>query len=64
MQTDYTLGRPPRIDPYHIDVVRTPLTRNLGARFEDLRDEIKAAFADEIPAKGKYHYFEALQFNI
>ncbi|KIK57189.1 hypothetical protein GYMLUDRAFT_263250 [Collybiopsis luxurians FD-317 M1] len=51
LQTDYTLGRPARTDPYHIDVVQTPLTRNLGARFEDLRDEIKAAFADEIPAK-------------
>ncbi|KAJ3768555.1 cytochrome P450 [Lentinula raphanica] len=51
MQTDYTLGKPARVDTYQVDVVRTPLTRNLGARFEDLRDEIKAAFADEIPAK-------------
>ncbi|KIK57169.1 hypothetical protein GYMLUDRAFT_46414 [Collybiopsis luxurians FD-317 M1] len=51
LQTDYTLGRCVREDSYQIDVVRTALTRNLGARFEDLRDEIKDAFADEIPAK-------------
>ncbi|KAJ3970554.1 cytochrome P450 [Lentinula raphanica] len=51
MQSDYTLGKPARVDAYHIDVVRTPLTRNLGAKFDELRDEIKASFADEIPAK-------------
>ncbi|GAW00139.1 cytochrome p450 [Lentinula edodes] len=51
MQSDYTLGLPARVDTYQVEVVRTPLTRNLAARFDDLRDEIKAAFADEIPAK-------------
>ncbi|KAJ3768554.1 cytochrome P450 [Lentinula raphanica] len=51
MQSDYTLGKPARVDAYHIDVVRTPLTRNLGAKFDELRDEIKASFADEFPAK-------------
>ncbi|KAJ3994525.1 cytochrome P450 [Lentinula boryana] len=51
MQTDHTLGKPARVDTYQVDVVRTPLTRNLGIKFEDLRDEIKTAFADEIPAK-------------
>ncbi|KAE9390439.1 cytochrome P450 [Gymnopus androsaceus JB14] len=51
MQTDYTLGLPARIDTYQVDVVRSPLTRNLGARFHDLRDEIAASFADLIPAK-------------
>lgn len=56
MQSDYTLGMPARVDTYQVEVVRTPLTRNLAARFDDLRDEIKAAFADEIPAKGKGHY--------
>ncbi|KAJ3904615.1 cytochrome P450 [Lentinula edodes] len=51
MQSDYTLGLPARVDTYQVEVVRTPLTRNLAARFDDLRDEIRAAFADEIPAK-------------
>ncbi|KAJ4481987.1 cytochrome P450 [Lentinula aciculospora] len=51
MQSEYTLGQPATIDAYHIEVVRTSLTRNLGAKFADLQDEIKAAFADEIHAK-------------
>jgi cytochrome P450 len=51
LQSDYTLGPAARVDPYHVDVIRSPLTRNLGARFHDIRDEIEAAFADEIPAK-------------
>ncbi|KAF5382328.1 hypothetical protein D9757_008447 [Collybiopsis confluens] len=51
LQTDYTMGLAARIDPYQVDVVRTPLTRNLAAKFDDLRDEIQAAFIDEIPAK-------------
>jgi len=51
MQSDYTFGPAPRKDPYHIGIVRTPLTRNLGARFDDLRDEIVLAMEDQIPAK-------------
>ncbi|KAF5382325.1 hypothetical protein D9757_008448 [Collybiopsis confluens] len=51
LQTDYTMGLAARIDPYQVDVVRTPLTRNLAAKFDDLRDEIQAAFGDEISAK-------------
>lgn len=37
-------------------LVRAPLTRNVEARFPDVRDEIIAAFGDHIPAKrdGKY----------
>lgn len=53
MQTDYTMGLPARIDAYQVDVVRSPLTRNLGARFHDLRDEITASFEDIIPAKSE-----------
>uniref|UniRef100_A0A0W0EXE4 Cytochrome P450 n=1 Tax=Moniliophthora roreri TaxID=221103 RepID=A0A0W0EXE4_MONRR len=43
----------PKLDtnPYHIDIIRTPLTRNIGARFADIRDEIIAAFNDNIPIK-------------
>ncbi|KAJ3839330.1 cytochrome P450 [Lentinula raphanica] len=51
MQSDYTLGKAARVDTYQIDVVRTSLTRNLGAKFDELRDEIKAALAEEIHAK-------------
>ncbi|KDR68416.1 hypothetical protein GALMADRAFT_215851 [Galerina marginata CBS 339.88] len=49
-QTDYMMGPQIRRAPYHIKVVRTPLTRNLAARFPDIKDEISNAFADLIPA--------------
>ncbi|KAJ3888640.1 cytochrome P450 [Lentinula edodes] len=62
MQSDYTLGMPARVETYQVEVVRTPLTRNLAAQFDDLRDEIKAAFADEIPAKGKSHSLPTSSF--
>ncbi|KAF5382324.1 hypothetical protein D9757_008449 [Collybiopsis confluens] len=51
MQSDYTMGLAARIDAYQINVVRSPLTRSLAAKFDDLWDEIQAAFIDEIPAK-------------
>lgn len=44
------IGKPIRTDPYHVSIVRTPLTRNLGSRFEDIADEIQAAFSEIIPA--------------
>ncbi|THV04409.1 hypothetical protein K435DRAFT_649215 [Dendrothele bispora CBS 962.96] len=50
MQTDYTMGKPIRINLYHFDVVKTTLTRNISARFSDVRDEIVTACAEEIPA--------------
>ncbi|KAK0460648.1 cytochrome P450 [Desarmillaria tabescens] len=46
---DYAFGRFTRLDPYHLDVVRGALTRNIGACFADVQDEIKAAFKDNIP---------------
>ncbi|TFK43278.1 cytochrome P450 [Crucibulum laeve] len=53
IQTDYMIGPQIRLDPYHVSTVRTPLTRNLASRFEDIKDEIAAAFDDLIPAKEK-----------
>jgi hypothetical protein len=47
---DYTLGPDLHHDPYHVAIVRTSLTRNLGMRFLDIQDEIAASFADLIPA--------------
>lgn len=51
IQTDYMIGPKIRRDPYHVKSVRMQLTRNLGARFSDIKDEISAAFNDLIPAK-------------
>ncbi|KAF5316158.1 hypothetical protein D9619_006291 [Psilocybe cf. subviscida] len=55
---DYTLGAETRQEPYHIPIVRTTLTRALGVRFPDIKDETIAAFNDIIPLndyKGDYH---------
>jgi hypothetical protein len=49
IQTDYTLGSEICLEPYHVPVVRTSLTRNIAARFAEIEDEITAAFGDYIP---------------
>ncbi|KAF5341335.1 hypothetical protein D9758_016165 [Tetrapyrgos nigripes] len=49
LQIDYTLGKPHREHLYHVNVVRNAVTRNLSARYSDVRDEIIAAFSEEIP---------------
>ncbi|KAF5315413.1 hypothetical protein D9619_007343 [Psilocybe cf. subviscida] len=49
IQLKYTLGAETMEDPFHIPVVRTPLTRALAARFPEIKDEIIAAFNDNIP---------------
>ncbi|THV02256.1 cytochrome P450 [Dendrothele bispora CBS 962.96] len=60
IQTDYTLGKAIRLNNYHLDVVRTTLTRNIAARFSDVRDEIINAFSDEIPVSTEWTAFPAL----
>ncbi len=45
---DYAFGRSNRLDPYHADVLRGALTRNIATRFADVQDEIEAAFRDNI----------------
>lgn len=49
LQVHYTMGSPIHDDPYHIEVVRGPLTRNIAAKFDDVRDEIVTAFDEQIP---------------
>ncbi|KAJ7717629.1 hypothetical protein DFH07DRAFT_1068179 [Mycena maculata] len=51
LHLEHTLGYDHRHDPYQIDVVRTPLTRNIGVCFPVIRDEVAAAFEDLVPAK-------------
>ncbi|KAF7290190.1 hypothetical protein MIND_01332600 [Mycena indigotica] len=47
VQSRITMGHEVIDNPYHLAVVRTTLTRNLHARFPDVRDEIVCGF-DEI----------------
>ncbi|KAJ7036533.1 cytochrome P450 [Mycena alexandri] len=53
LQTRYTLGRGCERDPYHPAVIRTSLTRNVGHRFPDVRDEILQSFNDLVPVQGE-----------
>ncbi|KAM6489258.1 Cytochrome P450 [Amanita muscaria] len=50
--TDLTLGPDLFDDPFHLEIVRGPLTRNIGAKLADVQDEIIAAFDDFIPIQG------------
>ncbi|PPQ96349.1 hypothetical protein CVT26_005033 [Gymnopilus dilepis] len=45
----YTLG--PRIleNPFHIEVIRKALTRNIGSRYQDIYDEVVRAYTEAIP---------------
>ncbi|KAF8967500.1 cytochrome P450 [Flammula alnicola] len=50
LQLDYTLGPEVTTNPYHINVVRSPMTRNIAAQFDEMRDEATRAFEEIIPS--------------
>ncbi|KAG6829008.1 hypothetical protein H0H92_005985 [Tricholoma furcatifolium] len=50
IQTQYTMGPEVRWDAFHVDVVKTSLTRSLAERFSHVQDEIVSAFNEYIPA--------------
>ncbi|KAG7095855.1 hypothetical protein E1B28_006548 [Marasmius oreades] len=49
LQTDITMGKTLRADPYQIGVILNALTKNVPARFPEVHDEMKTAFNDLIP---------------
>ncbi|KAJ7717646.1 cytochrome P450 [Mycena maculata] len=51
LHLEHVLGYEQLHDPYHVPVVRTSLTRNIGICFPSLRTEVVAAFEDLVPAK-------------
>lgn len=51
LHLEYTMGHEQFHDPYQIPVIKTPMTRNIGACFPDIRSEVVAAFEDLVPAK-------------
>ncbi|CAA7260276.1 unnamed protein product [Cyclocybe aegerita] len=61
IHADYTMGKPVRLEPFHIATVRSPLTKNLAVRFPDIKDEITEAFADFIPVSKEWISVPALQ---
>ncbi|KAH8092525.1 cytochrome P450 [Cristinia sonorae] len=60
LQVDYTLGPTIHTNGYHIPIIRTTLTRNLGALFPDVRDELATAFTDIIPPTDEWTKVPAL----
>ncbi|KIL65511.1 hypothetical protein M378DRAFT_162143, partial [Amanita muscaria Koide BX008] len=52
LHANMTIGPEPFDDPFNIDAIKGPLTRNIGAKFADVQDEITAAFEEYIPIKG------------
>ncbi|KAF8994954.1 cytochrome P450 [Cyathus striatus] len=52
VQVDVIFGPQITRDDYHVEVVGKNVTRNLGARFSDITDEISASFTDLIEDKG------------
>ncbi|KAJ7449179.1 cytochrome P450 [Mycena latifolia] len=48
---EHVLGYEQYHDPFQIPVIRTTLTRNIGACFPDAENEVIAAFKDLIPAQ-------------
>ncbi|KAF8887264.1 cytochrome P450 [Gymnopilus junonius] len=49
LQLDYTLGPEVTWNPYHVNVVRTTLTRNILAQFDEMYHELVNAFDDALP---------------
>jgi hypothetical protein len=55
VQTRFTLGF---LDthPHHEVTIRTNVTRNIAAKFDEIRDEIVEAFNDYIPLSDGSHF--------
>ncbi|KIJ13842.1 hypothetical protein PAXINDRAFT_80222 [Paxillus involutus ATCC 200175] len=52
LNLEYTLGHDVHHNPYHVAIIRSQLTRNLGILYTDLRDEIVTAFEEILDLRG------------
>ncbi|KAL0574353.1 hypothetical protein V5O48_007595 [Marasmius crinis-equi] len=59
--SDSTFGKALRTDPYHVNIIRGTLTRSIGNRFPEVREEMMAAFKDEIPVTDEWTKVPMLQ---
>ena len=48
LAADFTLGRLVTRNQYHIPIVRSQLTRNIGVLFSDITEEIEAGFTEYV----------------
>ncbi|THG96485.1 hypothetical protein EW026_g5347 [Hermanssonia centrifuga] len=61
LHIEWTLGPSVAHNMYHVPLVRNQLTRNIGALFPEIRDEIVAAFSDIIPVADDWVKVPALK---
>ncbi|KAF8844237.1 cytochrome P450 [Paxillus ammoniavirescens] len=52
LKLEYTLGHDIHYNPYHIQTIRSQLTRNLTSLYPDIRDEIVTAFEETLDLRG------------
>lgn len=48
-QAKHTFGSEILTDPYHINTIRSLVTRNLAIRFDEIKDEVASSCEDYIP---------------
>ncbi|KAI0059971.1 cytochrome P450 [Artomyces pyxidatus] len=51
-QVRYTMGSQVTRNPYHIPLIRSQLSKRLSVIFDDIHDEVVAAFNNVVPEKG------------
>ncbi|XP_006458661.1 hypothetical protein AGABI2DRAFT_217430 [Agaricus bisporus var. bisporus H97] len=61
LQTKYTMGKAISEDKYHIETVRSPLTRNINVRFDDIKNEIQESWMTYIPPTDDWVSFPAYE---
>ena len=52
MHSDFILGAELHQNRYLVEVVKQPLTRNIGPKFAEVQDEIETAFNDHVKFEG------------
>ncbi|KAJ3488343.1 hypothetical protein NLI96_g2934 [Meripilus lineatus] len=60
VQSRYTFGGEINRDPYHVDIIRSQLTRRIANFFPAIHNEIIAAFGDMIPLQDEWASVPAL----
>ena len=49
LASEYTLGTETIANPYHVDLVRSQLTRQIGVLVKDVKEEVQDALEDATP---------------
>ena len=61
MQHEYTMEPEVVHNPYHIPIVGAQLTRNIGASYSEIRDEITKALHDVLDLTGNGEHLAVIR---